>query len=333
VISETDFQAVQATLKNRAQVGRGRKGKHVHLFAGLLKDARTGGSMGYRTWDGGASITSIDARRGRESERWNTFPAAAFDDAVLSQLAEVTVSDVEGESNSATNKVDQLSAFVKEAEARVAFWTGQMDNLDIAETVVTKLAQYNRDVRKHTADLEAAQREAASPVAEAVGGMRVLIDLLRTGASDETKLKVRAAIRRVVESVHVQVVDLGGRKRAGVVLVKFVGAEGRFRLYVIRPTADGYAVDPPSRTWLTNTLDIRTAEGRDRAERFVRELAKRAEETSQAAKVSEVGTGANTGRSRLGAGRGETVAGSRAAPDRGAETGRKRPVQRRKVKR
>jgi hypothetical protein len=46
VIDEATFYAAQNALKTRAVVGRGRKGKHVNLLAGLLIDARTGEDRG-----------------------------------------------------------------------------------------------------------------------------------------------------------------------------------------------------------------------------------------------------------------------------------------------
>ena len=75
-------------MATRAKVGRGRRGKKVNLFAGLLIDAVGGGSMTYRTSGGyPANLVPVAAVRGRGGS-WAAFPAAAFDAAILNQLAD-----------------------------------------------------------------------------------------------------------------------------------------------------------------------------------------------------------------------------------------------------
>jgi DNA invertase Pin-like site-specific DNA recombinase len=45
VITPDEYHAVQATIKARSTVGRGRRGKHINLFSGLMVDARDGSTL------------------------------------------------------------------------------------------------------------------------------------------------------------------------------------------------------------------------------------------------------------------------------------------------
>jgi DNA invertase Pin-like site-specific DNA recombinase len=92
VIDADTFQRVQAGLKTHERAGSGRWGKHVNLFAGLLVDARNGGSLTYRhTTRWPSLLVPVDAAQGRGSV-WASFPSAPFEDAVLSRLRELTAS-------------------------------------------------------------------------------------------------------------------------------------------------------------------------------------------------------------------------------------------------
>src|SRR5206468_10529 len=67
--------AVGSVIKARSTVGRGRRGSHTNLFAGLLVDARDGGTLTYGTWAASRRRWSpwgrskVAALRGRRS-RW-----------------------------------------------------------------------------------------------------------------------------------------------------------------------------------------------------------------------------------------------------------------------
>src|SRR5262249_19751163 len=86
VIDEATFYAAQSALKTRAAVGRGRRGKHVNLFAGLLRDAHDGGPLTYRHQKPFALIVPANPA---SAAKWTTFPAAQFEMALLSRLAEL----------------------------------------------------------------------------------------------------------------------------------------------------------------------------------------------------------------------------------------------------
>ncbi len=246
VIDPDTFFAVQGALKSRALNGRGRKGKHVNVFSGLLKDSREGGSMGYRHWKTFANITPIDAERGR-SVKSVSFPAAAFDGAVLSKLSEVTAKDIEGDDD-AGRKAEALAGRLAELDSLAKAWEAKMDDPAIIDTVAKKLADLNTRRKAVAAELDAAKQEAASPVARAWGEFRTLADLLDAGASDELRVKVRAALRRAVETVTCLFVARGPT-RVAAVRVQFRGRDVHRDYFIVsRPAAVNQSVKRPA-TW------------------------------------------------------------------------------------
>ncbi|HJZ56807.1 MAG TPA: recombinase family protein, partial [Gemmataceae bacterium] len=229
-IDRETFDAAQHAMRVRSKCGRGRRGKRVYLFSGLLRDAHNGGSMYYKEHDKarGTSIIPVDAKNGRGGP-WSCFPAAPFDDAVISQLREVKVSDIEGESAGAV-RVAALSGELAEVESLAAKWRQKMDNLAIVDTVAAKLEELNGRIAELRKDLAEAEREAGSTLAEAWGEFGTLAELLSQDTSDALREKVRSALRRAVESVTC--LFLGrGRIRLAAVRVQF--RTGRHRDYVI----------------------------------------------------------------------------------------------------
>src|SRR5207248_4512674 len=121
---------------------------------------------------------------------WVSFPAESFEQAVLSKLTEVKVSDIQAD-DIAARKVEVVAGRLAEIDALIRLWTAKMDNPAIVDTVAAKLADFNTQRSKLAAEQAAAQREAASPLAESWNEFRSLADLLREDTSDELRVKVR----------------------------------------------------------------------------------------------------------------------------------------------
>jgi DNA invertase Pin-like site-specific DNA recombinase len=230
VVDAATFSEVQAAITTRGRVGRGRKGKYVNLFSGLLRDARDGGSLTYWT-NGGhpAVLIPVNAKEGKGTA-WASFPAAMFDDAVLALMHEVSEKDVAGEK--AESKVDVLRVQRDELDALIEKWLAQMDNPAIVDTVAAKLAELNVKRRAVERELEEAEYEDSVPMAEAWRECRTLADVLRDDNSIEMRTKVRAALRRCIESVTCLIVALKGtRTKVAAVRVQF--RSGVHREYLI----------------------------------------------------------------------------------------------------
>lgn len=231
VISPDEWHAVQGGLRLRAKAGRGRRGKNLNVFAGLLKDARDGGAITCRHFAtrGYAALVPVGAKTGRGSP-WSSFPAKPFEDAILDELKEVTSRDVEGD-REAARTVETLAGRKAELDALAKAWEAKMDDPDLVDVVAAKLADLNRQRRAAAEDLARAQREAASPLAESWGEFRSLAELLRQDDSEDLRMRVRSALLRSVESITCLFTGVG-RTRVAAVRVDFRGT-GRHRDYLI----------------------------------------------------------------------------------------------------
>ncbi|VTS03785.1 resolvase domain-containing protein : Recombinase OS=Nitrobacter hamburgensis (strain X14 / DSM 10229) GN=Nham_0143 PE=4 SV=1: Resolvase: Recombinase [Gemmata massiliana] len=256
VIDEATFYAVQKGLETRGKV-RGKRGKHVNMFAGLLTDARNGGSLTYRHPKGKPSqLVPVDSNNGRTGE-WVSFPAAAFEACILSQLVEVKASDIEGAGDGA-REVEVASGKLSETEELIRLWEAKMDDPKIVDTVAAKLAGLNVLRRERTEALAEAQRKAASPISEAWGEFRTLADVIASDNSDELRVRIRSALRRAVESVTCLFVGKSGFRLCAA-RVQFV--TGAHRDYVIRTLQryNGREPSPPqvmSANWPTEAGEI-----------------------------------------------------------------------------
>jgi DNA invertase Pin-like site-specific DNA recombinase len=220
------FYAVQAVLRGRAKVGHGRRGSHVNLFAGLLKDARDGGSLTYKHLRAKPSaLIPVGAKHGR-GVAWASFPAVPFERLVLSKLREVEARDL-FPNGDAVHKVEALAGQVAEVEALIEKWTAKMNNPDIVDIVEAQLTKCREKQKALAAQLAEAQRAAASPPSEAWGETRSLMAVLdKARDKDEARLRLKTALRRTIEGMwcvftgvgsarlaHVQVYFTGGRSR------------------------------------------------------------------------------------------------------------------------
>lgn len=162
---------------------------------------------------------------------WSSFPADPFEEVILSRLVEVSPSEIDG-GGDAGQRVEALAGRAAELEKLVRVWTAKMDDPAIADTVAAKLAEYSTKLRKVNAELAEAQRAAASPVGQMWGELRTLADLLREDNSDEMRTRVRAVLRRSIESVTCLFVARG-RTRFAAVRVQFAGS-AYHRDYLLR---------------------------------------------------------------------------------------------------
>jgi DNA invertase Pin-like site-specific DNA recombinase len=256
VVSEHEFYAVQALLRSRAKVGRGRRGKHVNLFAGLLRDARDGGSLTYKHLRSRASaIIPVGAKHGRNTT-WTSFCSEPFEAAVLSQLREVKASDVFPDRGGAGQRVEAAAARLAETEGLIAKWRAKMDVPELVDTVAEKLGELEAKRRRQAEELAEARQEASSPLSESWGEFRSLGDLLAADDTPDLREKVRAALRRTVDSVWVLIAK--GRPRLCAVQVWFKGEPARHRDYVIlhiRPVSNGKMAKKPGR-WFVRSLAL-----------------------------------------------------------------------------
>ncbi|MBA4187753.1 MAG: hypothetical protein C0467_07015 [Planctomycetaceae bacterium] len=239
VIDPGLWHAVQSGMGRRRKtdgamthIGKGRRGKHINLFAGLLVDARNGGSLTYKHLAARPpSIIPVGAKHGNGT-KCTSYPATPLEAAILKKLSEVRVEEINGR-NDAGRKVETLSGHKAELENLVALWTAKMNDPNIVDTVAAKLASLNIELKKVASKLADAQRDAASPMSEAWGEFRSLADLIANDGSDELRVKIRAALRRTVESITCLFISGFVKVRIAAVRVQFRGDGDRHRNYIV----------------------------------------------------------------------------------------------------
>lgn len=278
VIDADEWHATRAALKSRTRHGAGRRGKHINLFAGLLRDARDGGTLTYKHLGGRPStLIPVGAKHGRGTV-WTSYPAGPFEEALLGRLAEVKPADVFGADDTA-RKVDAIDGRLTEVDALIAKWRAKMDDESITDLVAEKLSELNIRRKALAAELAQARQEAADPASGAWERFHSLSDVLRQNPSDDVRAQVRAALRRAIESVYCLFTGVG-RVRLTAVRVQFRGTE-RHRDYVIgyEPGRSNHRVKRQGRTWVKSftasgagPLDLRRPEDARKALRVLEEL-------------------------------------------------------------
>lgn len=161
VVDEATFRAARRTLEKNTTLNRGRRGRHVNLFARLLKDARSGRNL---TAHYGPKREPVlfpaGATHGR-GDKWVSFPLRAFETAILKELIEVQVDDSDRDALP-VNKVEELSAQLTELDGLIAKWKAKMDRPELVDVVADKLAEFGRE-HKEVADRLADAKQEGVP--------------------------------------------------------------------------------------------------------------------------------------------------------------------------
>lgn len=247
VVSDTAFERARAGAKERYK-RPGRVGGHVNVFQGLLQDARTGAAY-TATFSGGAknphpTIHSAAARSA--GGKAYSFPLVTYEAAVLSCLREIDPRTVLGRDDG-PDEVLTLSGELARVESSVNAILAEMEENGESPSLFKRLREKEATQRSLAEQLAEARARAAHPLSEAWSEANTLLSALDSATDPrDARLRLRTALRRVVESFHVLVVPRG-RDRLAAVTVKF--AEDGIRNYLIahRPARAASGVREPAR--------------------------------------------------------------------------------------
>ena len=222
VVRADVFDKVQNMIATRAASGRGRRSeKHVNLFAGLLKCARTGDTFTYGRFNGqkDATLIPIGAKLGKGREyTYSSFPAKPLEFALLHQMREITADELDD--GVRPDPVRELDVAIAKTEEVIAEWTGRMSDLRIADLVATKLGEFNTELADLKTRRDRAGKLAADPLSAAWDTVRTLGAVLLKRNDNETRTRVQAALRRSITAVTCLFFGIG-RKRVALVRVDF----------------------------------------------------------------------------------------------------------------
>jgi DNA invertase Pin-like site-specific DNA recombinase len=242
-VGEELWQAARIAVTGRdSRPGGRRTRKHVHLFSGLLSDARDGGSM-YCHGRGGKTFV-INAAGLEGHKRAVTFPLDVLERGLLSCLREVDAADVLGKDDG-PDEVMALSGELAGLEARI----GELEAELLGEGEVPAIARALRALEARRKDRAArladARQKAASPLSEAWGEAKGLLGALDAAPDQaDARLRLRAALRRVVEGVQLLIVPRG-RGRLCAAQVCFGGGGCRDYLVHYEPPQGNAAAKKP----------------------------------------------------------------------------------------
>ncbi len=218
-ITEDVWFAAQEAMKKRTQqagdgeqkrgVG-GRPSKEiVNVFSAMLQDARTGERLHLRQYAERAGKDRKVLRHyiapyaGTEHRAANiSFPLAVFEAAVFSSLAEINPNDLLPDAEGEPNVLLALAGRLSEIDGKLARIKERIRTGDELDMLIDLVRELEGERKRVGEQLTVARQVAACPVSDAWGECQSIIQLLATAPDkDAARVKLRAAIRRTIESV------------------------------------------------------------------------------------------------------------------------------------
>jgi DNA invertase Pin-like site-specific DNA recombinase len=281
ILTDDQYHAAQAALKGRKLAGGRPPTLRLNLFTGLLRDARDGGRMhvANRGPKSGVLILPSGATNGVKGSKLVSFPMPVFERAVLSRLREIDPREILPEGNPAADKVLALTGKLADVEGRIEAIKSRMVEGDEAGPIMDVLRTLDVKRAKAADELAVARREAACPLSEAWGEARNLAEAI-DAAPDQTEARVRlrGALRRIVEGIWCLFVARGSNRLAAV-QVWFAGGAHRDFLIALEPARGNASAKRAPLPVVYNfadtsapILDLRKRAGAAKAERALNEL-------------------------------------------------------------
>lgn len=262
-VTEEEWYAARAGAAARKQPDGayrqtpGRVGERVELFSGLLKNARDGGSYYVATRTDGGKHTRVlintNAAEGRAP--CYSFPLATFEAAVLSCLREIDPHEILNGDHGPDESL-ALAGELAHVEAKIDELAAELLKGDVTALarVLRQLEDKKRDLSERLAE---ARQKAAHPLSESWGEAQSLAAALENAPDPaEARLRLRSALRRIVDSVWLLAVPRG-RDRLCACQVWFTGTQ-RHRDYLIlhRPPKANKSARQKGGWWVRSLADV-----------------------------------------------------------------------------
>ncbi len=238
VVTEAEWFAARAGARQRG-TNPGRVGEtQVNVFAGLLKHARDGDSyiMTQRLSKSPGRPTRkfsvlINRRADEGDGRAYSLPYDGFERCVLSRLREIDAHEILN-GDEGPDETLALAAELAGVEAELADAAAFMEANGFSATIGKRVNGLEGRKRDLAARLAEARLDAAHPLSESWGEAQTLADAIDNAADPrDARLRLRAALRRIVDSVWLLVVPRG-LDRLAAVQIRFAGGE-RHRDYLL----------------------------------------------------------------------------------------------------
>jgi DNA invertase Pin-like site-specific DNA recombinase len=254
-ITLEQWHAARVARTGRKPKGIGsRSGKHIDLFAGLLRDARGGG--GYysttRTDHGRYARVLLNTEGAEGRAKCYSFPLPPFEQAIRDRLKEIDAHEILN-GDRGPDETIVLAGELARVEEKIGELEAELLKGEVATIakVLRQLEGQKRDLSQKLAD---ARQKAAHPLSEAWGQAQSLVGIL----NDDARQRLRAALRRILDSIWLLVVPRG-RDRLCAVQIWFADGKRR-RDYLIfhRPPKANASARQEGTDWVSPPKDLPT---------------------------------------------------------------------------
>jgi hypothetical protein len=235
-----------------------REGKRVELFARLIRNARDGDTYYAATRTDGGKHSRVLINTGAVEGRANccSFPLATFEWRVLEKLEEINPHAILN-GDEGPDEAEALAGHHAAVEAELKEASAFMDAHGFSVTIGKRVAELEARLADLAPRLALAREKAAHPLSECWGEAQSLIGALEKAADpEEARLRLRAALRRIVDSIWLLVVPRG-RDRLAAVQIWFAGGQ-RHRDYLIlhRPPKANQAGRQEGESWAKSFANV-----------------------------------------------------------------------------
>jgi DNA invertase Pin-like site-specific DNA recombinase len=274
VVSETQFHKARNSCKARTGK-RGRAAKRqANLFAHLVHDALYGGfyQAVQKAGSNERKLVSYTIAQGIGGKpRWVrqgsmiptpsvSFPLASFEQAVLSCLRELDPADVLPQNDNHDQEVVLCAGRLAEVEDEIERVKARLQ-IKYSDGLADVLLKHEDSSKVLKNELATAQQRAASPVGESWRETKTLLDLLATAPGQvEARVRLRAALQKIIQGIWAVFVRHKGVVLAGVQVWFTEARQGACRSYLIAHQR-GVGGSIPARTpeWWVCSLSAEAA--------------------------------------------------------------------------
>jgi DNA invertase Pin-like site-specific DNA recombinase len=237
VVTEEEWLAARSGRQQRTAT-RGRRGKYINIFAGVLRSAMDRGPYYFTTWnlrDGKRKQHVLHNFKAVEGfAKSSSFPYDTLETCILSKLKELDPREILGDPSDGPDDLAVLSGEQAQNDTELAALAADMEANGFSQTLSNRIRTLEARRTELAQKIVDARQRASSPASEAWGELKALCDIIATAADkSDVRLRIQAALRRIVTEGWMIVAKRGNVRLARVSLYFGEGEDAPFRSFLI----------------------------------------------------------------------------------------------------